>query len=52
MKKLNDIKKVAGVKRTEEAKKIGDTMQKRHQDKVRTHEFLKQGKPEEVLKYT
>jgi hypothetical protein len=44
LKKLNEIKKPAVVKKNEETKKVEDSLQRRHQDKVRTFEFLKQGK--------
>ena len=42
MKKLNEIKK-AGTLR-DEAKKVEMGLKKRHDEKVRTHEFMKQGK--------
>ena len=42
IKKLNDIKKTVTIRKHEETKKVEDTIQRRHQDKVRTFEFLKQ----------
>jgi hypothetical protein len=42
LKKLNAIKKNVVTRTQEETKKMKDAMQKRHNDKVRTFEFLKQ----------
>jgi len=42
LRKLNAIKKNVVTKTMEETKKMKDAMQKRHNDKVRTFEFLKQ----------
>ncbi len=42
LKKLNDIKKHVVGKKQEESKKMEEALQKRHNDKVRTFEFLKQ----------
>jgi hypothetical protein len=43
--RLNEIKRASTVKRNnEEAKKLEEYLNRRHQDKVRTAEFEKQGK--------
>lgn len=44
VKKLNEIRKTVTVNRNDVTKKVEDTLNKRHQDKIRTYEFLKQGK--------
>ena len=44
LKKLNDIKQVNKVKKNEDTKKIEATLKRMHDEKVRTHEFNKQGK--------
>ena len=45
MKKLNEIKRASTVKRNnDEAKKLEEYLNRRHNDKVRTAEFEKQGK--------
>lgn len=41
LKKLNSIKKNVTTKKNEDAKKIEDYLKRRHEDKVRTFEFLK-----------
>lgn len=41
LKKLNDIKKVAVVKKNDEVKKVEDSIKRRHDEKIRTHEFMK-----------
>jgi hypothetical protein len=42
-KKLNDIKRANTVKRGEETKKVDEYLNRRHNDKLRTAEFMKQG---------
>jgi len=45
LKKLNEIKRASTVKRNnDEAKKLEEYLNRRHNDKVRTAEFEKQGK--------
>jgi hypothetical protein len=44
LKKLTQIRKTVGpLNSSEEAKRVEDSLNKRHLDKVRTHEFLKNG---------
>ena len=42
-KKLNEIKRANTVKRGEETKKVDEYINRRHNDKMRTAEFMKQG---------
>lgn len=42
LKKLNEIRKPV-VRKLEETKRVEESINRRHQDKVRNHEFLKQG---------
>lgn len=44
LKKLNEIKKAGTVKKNDDAKKVEQTIKRMHDEKVRTHEFMKQGK--------
>jgi hypothetical protein len=44
LKKLTEIRKTAMAKKQEETKRVEDVLQKSHNNKVRTYEFLKQGK--------
>ena len=43
LKKLNEIKRANTVKRSEETKKVDEYLNRRHNDKMRTAEFEKQG---------
>jgi hypothetical protein len=44
LKKLSEIKKLGVVKKNDDAKKVELSIKRMHEEKVRTHEFLKQGK--------
>lgn len=48
LKKLNEIKKLGAVKKTDDSKKIELTLKKMHEEKVRTHEFLKQERDSDI----
>lgn len=43
LKKLNEIKRSNTVKRSDDTKKVDEYLQRRHQDKIRSAEFEKQG---------
>jgi hypothetical protein len=43
LKKLNEIKRANTVKRNDDTKKVDEYLQRRHQDKIRSAEFEKQG---------
>ncbi len=43
LKKLNDIKRANTVKRSDDTKKVDEYLHRRHQDKIRSAEFEKQG---------
>lgn len=43
LKKLSEIKKLGVVKKNDDAKKVELSIKRMHDEKIRTHEFLKQG---------
>jgi hypothetical protein len=43
LKKLSEIKKLGVVKKNDDFKKVEQSIKRMHEEKVRTHEFLKQG---------